>query len=126
MNNPHEVLSAFLDDELFDAAALRAALDDPQGRDLLIDLIALRQLAQPAAVTPTAVSARSAPAQRQFGIWIAAAALVFATATGFVAGRGVASQSARPADAVITAPPATRVIATPDTGWRDITSGSGQ
>ena len=126
MNNQHEVLSAFLDDELFDEAALRAALDDPEGRELLIDLIALRQLAQPAAVAPTAASARSAPARRKFGIWIAAATLVVATATGFMAGRGMAIQSAQPADTVTTAPPATRVVATPDTTWRDITSGSGQ
>ena len=40
----HEVISAFLDNEPFDASALGAALADPEGRELLLDLIALRSL----------------------------------------------------------------------------------
>jgi hypothetical protein len=40
----HEVISAFLDNEPFEAAALGAALADPEGRELLLDLIALRSL----------------------------------------------------------------------------------
>jgi hypothetical protein len=46
MNETHEVISAFLDDEPFDASRLVEALSDPAGRDLLIDLIALRHLVE--------------------------------------------------------------------------------
>jgi hypothetical protein len=40
----HEVVSAFLDDEPFDPAELARALADPGGRQLLLDLVALRTL----------------------------------------------------------------------------------
>ena len=46
MSDTHEVISAFLDDERFDSTVLVEALSEPAGRDLLIDLIALRHLAQ--------------------------------------------------------------------------------
>ena len=46
MPDSHDVISAFLDDEPFDAAELAAALADRAGRTLLIDLIALRHLAE--------------------------------------------------------------------------------
>ena len=39
MNNTHDVISAFLDDEPFDSSTLAEALSEPAGRDLLIDLI---------------------------------------------------------------------------------------
>jgi hypothetical protein len=38
------VISAFLDDEPFDPADLARALADPGGRDLLLELVALRTL----------------------------------------------------------------------------------
>ena len=40
----HEVISAFLDDEPFDPVDLAAAVADPGGRQLLLDLVALRAL----------------------------------------------------------------------------------
>ena len=40
----HDVISAFLDDERFEANALVEALSQPEGRAILIDLIALRHL----------------------------------------------------------------------------------
>jgi hypothetical protein len=43
----HEVISAFLDKEPFDAQELGSALSDPEGRALLFDLIALHHLVQP-------------------------------------------------------------------------------
>jgi hypothetical protein len=43
-----EVISAFLDDEAFEPRALAEALAHPDGRDLLIDLVLLRHLAQSA------------------------------------------------------------------------------
>ena len=47
MNNTRVVISAFLDDEPFDASELGEALADPEGRALLIDLVALRHIVQP-------------------------------------------------------------------------------
>ncbi len=38
MSDSHEVISAFLDDEAFDANALAHALSEPAGRELLLDL----------------------------------------------------------------------------------------
>ena len=40
----YEVISAFIDDEPFDPADLAAALADPGGRQLLLELVALRTL----------------------------------------------------------------------------------
>ena len=40
----HEVISAFLDNEPFDPQALAAALADPDGREWLLDLVALRAI----------------------------------------------------------------------------------
>ena len=55
----HEVISAFLDNEPFDPADLARALADPAGRQLLLDLVALRALVRdepPAAIErPAAV-----------------------------------------------------------------------
>lgn len=73
----HEVVSAFLDDEPFDPADLAAALADPGGRQLLLDLVALRTLVrdEPIAAPARAPGAVSRPA------WIAvgflAASVVF-------------------------------------------------
>lgn len=59
-----EVICAFLDDEPFDPADLAAALADPQGRRLLLELVALRTLVRadpidpPARLAPLAVSRR--------------------------------------------------------------------
>lgn len=47
MNNRHDVISAFLDDEPFDPAELLDALSAADGRSLLIDLVALRRIVQP-------------------------------------------------------------------------------
>lgn len=44
MNDTHlEVLSAFCDGEAVDPAALAHALDDPDGRTLLVDFVRLRE-----------------------------------------------------------------------------------
>ena len=53
----HDVISAFLDNEPFDASELARALADPEGRELLLDLVAMRTLVRdesmPAPVTST-------------------------------------------------------------------------
>jgi hypothetical protein len=88
-NTPdHAVLSAFLDNEPFNAAELGDALAAPGGRELFIDLIALRHLVQddPAVLAPA--PARTASTDRR--LWAAA---------GFLAATvvfGVASAVMRP------------------------------
>jgi hypothetical protein len=98
MSSTHAVISAFLDDEPFQPHELVHALGDPQGRALLIDLIALRHLVQPAEADPPAVVLRPA-ARRPWRALAAAAALVLALGGGYVAGerRAVAAPPEAPA-----------------------------
>ena len=103
MNSTHEVISAFLDDESFDPQKLSAALADPEGRRLLIDSIALRQLVQPAEAAPS-IAAVSRVARRPWRALAAAAALVLALGGGYVAGER------RGTTAPPEAPPPTRVV----------------
>ena len=74
----HDVISAFLDNEPFDAGELGAALADPDGRELLLDLLALRTLVADDGVTAQ-VTRRSETMSRSR--WIAtgflAASLLF-------------------------------------------------
>ena len=74
----HEVLSAFLDNEDFDAGELARALAQPGGRELLLDLVALRTLVQddgPAA--PAVVKTTAASARRWIAVGFLAASIVF-------------------------------------------------
>jgi len=99
--NP-EVISAFLDNEPFEPQALADALADPAGRDLLIDCILLRHVAQPedaAAATPA-----PAPRSKRPFYLAAAAAVVVALLGGYQLGqRQPPDESTRP-------PAATRVV----------------
>ena len=98
MSSNHEVISAFLDDEPFDAQELASALSDTGGRTLLIDLIALRQLVQPADVVPPVVALR--PVGRSpWRALAAAAALVLALGGGYMVGerRAVTASPEAPA-----------------------------
>lgn len=84
----HEVISAFLDNEPFDAGELAHALAEPGGRELLLDLVALRQIVQEdAAVPPVAGNHRAWSRQRR--TWVAAgflaATIVFSIAAGIAA-----------------------------------------
>ena len=104
MNSTHEVISAFMDDEPFDRLELATALDDPAGRAILIDLLALRQIVQPSDAPPTM---RRPPARgTAWRISAAAAALILALAGGYLAG----AQRAVATPANTTAPPPTRVV----------------
>jgi len=74
----HEILSAFLDNEDFDAGELARALAQPGGRELLLDLIALRTLVQDDAVAAAApVKATAAAARRWAAVGFLAASIVF-------------------------------------------------
>ena len=101
MSDTHQVISAFLDDEPFDPAQLADALSDPDGRALLIDLMALRHLTQADRIvlTPTKRTWLS-PARAL----LTAAALLMAIGGGYFAG------VRRGGDATLTAPAPNRIV----------------
>jgi len=98
MNN-HEVISAFLDERAFELQDLATTLDQPEGRALLIDLLALRRIVQPTDAVPLLPSATLSRWSRLRPA-IAAAALVVALVGGYVLGlrrAPVVAESAAPA-----------------------------
>jgi hypothetical protein len=102
----HDVISTFLDNEPFDPRELSASLGTPEGRDLLLDLIALRTVVQPAA--PASVNA---PAPARVIHWsVAAAAAVVLLASGYLAGRQTAPVQDAAIAAAVTAPEPTAVM----------------
>jgi hypothetical protein len=114
MNDTHDVISALLDDEPFNPDRLAAALSEPAGRDLLIDLIALRHL--------TLGEGKDAPAltnqQVRRSSWralVAVAAVVVALVGGYLAGQ-------HRSEVALSAPPATRVVQAP-AEWKTVPSG---
>ena len=80
-----DVISAFLDNEPFDAAALGRALADPQGRELLLDLVALRALVREESGGAPVVAARTSVSRPT---WIAvgflAASVLFGAGAAWV------------------------------------------
>jgi hypothetical protein len=115
MNDTHEVISAFLDDEPFDSSQLAEALSDQDGRDLLIDLIALRHLAQSHDQEPQA-SRDPKPWRASLRAVLAAAAVLVALAGGYFVGE-------RRSEAGLSgAPAATRVVAAP-AAWQELSPG---
>jgi ABC-type nitrate/sulfonate/bicarbonate transport system substrate-binding protein len=114
MTHTHDVISAFLDDEPFDATELAAALADPEGRTLLIDLVALRHIVQPdetAASTTATFRSRWRPL-------VATAAMLVALAGGYFLGerRSVVEPSEPPAP--------TRIVQ--ETTWQTLPAGGGR
>jgi hypothetical protein len=110
--NTHDVISAFVDDELFDASELVEALSDPEGRALLIDMIALRHLTRAERADVPALAAHKA---KRFEIrpLLAAAAVLVALVGGYVIGerRQLTDTSAAPAPTrIVEAPQAWKVI----------------
>lgn len=109
MSDPHEVISAFLDDEPFEADRLAEALSEPDGRALLLDLVALRHMMQP----PESASFEPRRTPSPLRALIAAAAVVIALVSGYVVGQQ-RSENARS-----EAPPATRIIES-TTDWQPL------
>jgi hypothetical protein len=115
MNDIHTVISAFLDDEPFDGAELAAALSDPEGRALLIDLVALRHLAQPDEMIGAAET-RARPSR-----WrplLATAAMLVALAGGYLIGER------QGATGTATPPAPTRVVEA--NAWQPVPPGGGR
>ena len=117
MTTTHAVISAFLDDEAFDPAALADALSDPAGRALLIDLLALRHIVQPeeASASVARISAASRFSVRPL---LAAAAMLVTLAGGYLLGerRSVVETPDPPAP--------TRVVQ--ETAWQTLPPGGGR
>jgi hypothetical protein len=116
MSNSHEVISALLDERAFDLPELAATLEQPEGRALLIDLLALRRIVQPAGAMPLAPPVK--PMARSWLRPAVAAAAIFAALTGgYFAGmtRGPTVSSEAPAP--------TRVVQTTVTTWQEMPIG---
>jgi hypothetical protein len=113
-----EVISAFIDNEPFDSQALADALAQDEGRALLLDLIALRGLAQPDDAVRVAIRA-PARRTRPGHLVIAAAAVVVALAGGFKWGeRSVTTDT--------STPPAPSRVVSGGTAWVEATAGGGR
>jgi len=112
MNTNHEVISAFLDDEPFEPQALADALADPAGRELFIDAVLLRHVAQSEDVGAGATSIPVVRSTRRL-YFAAAAAVLVALLGGYQLGqRQAADNSLRP-------PTATRVVAS-EPVWQEV------
>jgi hypothetical protein len=126
---PFAVVDAFLDGEQVDALASKHALATADGRDYLVDVLALRQSA--AGMGPTSFPVPASERRRTLAQWAAAAAAValLAAALGYVVGEraGLSTDVAaapRTVEAVIDfsetvrAPEPTQVIRlTPGVNW---------
>jgi hypothetical protein len=115
MSDTHEVISAFLDDEPFNASRLAEALSEPAGRDLLIDLIALRHLLQTEGKEVTGLIDQK-PRRSALRAFVAVAAVLVALVGGYLVG------ARRSELATSTAPPPTRVVQAP-AAWQDVPAG---
>ena len=130
MDSQFEALAAWVDGEPVSRTEVATALETPEGRDYVLDLMALRQMVS---VTTPSLAAR--PAQRPAARWkalAAAAAVVLCVAGGFAAGRFVSPAPVQPAvepdgivlpvsvPAPVQAPAPTRVIQLDEgTSWRE-------
>lgn len=86
MKDKYEVLSAFLDGESVDPVELEEALTDTDGRALLIDLVALRQLVDEGSGPGRHDTAARRHAPRRMRA-LSAAAIVLASILGYAIGQ---------------------------------------
>jgi hypothetical protein len=125
MDAQFEALAAWVDGEPVARTDVAVALETREGRDYVLDLMALRHMVT---VTTPALAAKAPHSARRWPGWAAAAAIVLCAAGGFAAGRLMAPESAGPDAALapmstpasMTAPAPTRVIRLEeDTSWRE-------
>lgn len=115
----HEVISAFLDNEPFDASELGRALAEPSGRELLVDLLALSAVVREESVDARPVASNNKRPARAWWL-VSAAAVALAVAGGFAMG------AARGARVAVTpkAAPAPTVVVTNEIGWHESKGGN--
>ena len=93
-----EILDAFVDGERVDPQALKRALSDPDGRDYLIDILALREGIRDGISDDVALQAigpvRSTSEFRSRFRWLSAAAVI---AVSLLGGYVLGQQTGRPA-----------------------------
>ena len=80
----HDVVSAFLDNEPFDPADLARALADPDGRQLLLDLVALRSLVREEPIAPAAHAGGTGSRSKWIAVGFLAASIVFGAGTAWL------------------------------------------
>jgi hypothetical protein len=115
MDDMYSAISAMLDNEPVDAAALATALETREGRELLIDLVALRHLVQAPAAAPAGTITRRPPP-----LWrlVAAAAVVIAAVGGYAIGE----RRGAPDVTITPAPSPTRIVESSAT-WQPLPPG---
>jgi hypothetical protein len=114
----HDVISAFLDNEPFDPATLAAALAESDGRELLLDLVALRAVVNDGLAPVADVRLRTAERRRWAAVGFFAATFVFAVGLAAAWPRFTAP----PAPAADAPPTPTRVVSfEPGLDWHDDT-----
>jgi hypothetical protein len=130
MDSQFETLAAWVDGEPVSRTEVATALETPEGRDYVLDLMALRHMV---AVTTPGLVAKPAPSPAQrWKTFAAAAAVVLCAAGGFAAGRLLSPDTtpstealdgrAVPISAAVpqSAPAPTRVIQLDEgTSWRE-------
>ena len=117
----NHVISAFIDNEPFDPIELRDALATVEGREELLDLIALRQVMQPAAEV-VAVAATVRTTMR----WtLAAAAAVVLLLGGYTVGRTVSGTSETAATPASAPEPTAVFTFEPGKNWTDVPAAGG-
>lgn len=115
----HDVISAFLDNEPFDPQELTAALATSEGRDQLIDLIALRSVVQP----DQSIAALSS--RRRNRMWLLPAAATVMLAGGYGLGQWSAkadSVALGSSTEVIAPAPTTVIKFEPGVNWSEATA----
>jgi hypothetical protein len=130
MDAQFEALAAWLDGEPVARTDVADALETREGRDYVLDLMALRRMVD--TTTPALAAKATSSHGRRWPAFAAAAAVVLCAAGGFVAGRLVTPERIAPPDtpngivvpvstpASITAPAPTRVIRLEEgTSWRE-------
>jgi hypothetical protein len=105
MSEIHEVVAAFADGERVNVDGLERALATPEGRDYLIELLALREVTvgQAAVGSNLAATTRGRPGNHR--LLAAAAAIVCLSA---IAGYAVGSHTARQAPGAVPAAPSSQ------------------
>lgn len=111
MTSSHEVISAFLDDEPYEPQALAEALADPAGREMLIDFVLLRHVAE--SEESASVITAPAPTPHKPMYWVAAAAVVVALLGGYELGQRQSTNDS------LSPPTATRVVQS-DSVWQQV------